>query len=269
MEVPFDYCTTWKDVWDVLGAVKALNSAILSLPRRPDPFAAIRYPLARNIRQSQEPAYPGAVARATEAMRKAAIALDRLLSEDRFTAPLAQVWPPSAPKDLANRLSLALNCGLQVARRVMGLVRHVGGAELSAADVVSMLERALADMEQRRDVAGFAYQWKLKKLNLLRREEVKSSLSDASVDTDDRQTQPNITPSEDRPELPTVQTTSPETPDANTKTRLKPSEPTPDTKRIIRDLQKGMSIDDVAAKHEISADNARKIRSRYAKRDTT
>jgi len=111
MAEDFDYGSFWENARDVLDVLDALSSAMDSLRYLRTSFYLPSHPPAfrRGKRDPQPPDYAERCQRAIDAIRKAASEFFILLAEERFVDPLANVWPPSAPRELTFKI-LARTC---------------------------------------------------------------------------------------------------------------------------------------------------------------
>jgi hypothetical protein len=167
MAEEFDYGALWSIAQDALNEVNALTGAILQLPSAPlSPWAIHNPPRGAHEKwQAKLKTLPERRARAADAIRKAAEKLAKLLVEDRFIAPVAGVWPPSAP-EIARRVSSGLGMAAGAARAVIAWKddAHIGQFKSSAVSAQSMLQAVIAELERRADVAELAYQGRVEKL---------------------------------------------------------------------------------------------------------
>jgi hypothetical protein len=157
----FDYSSLWEDARDVLDMLDALSIAM-------DQFRHLResysipglVPAFRHGKRHPQPAdYAEQCEKALSAVRKAASDFFALLAEDRFVEPLANVWPPSTPGELAFQFSHALVS----ARSFCFATRDSDDKKLSGQKQNLYLARCgvqsvLRELERRPDLAERAYQ---------------------------------------------------------------------------------------------------------------
>jgi len=157
----FDYGSFWENARDVLDVLDAFSSAMDSLLYLRTSFYLPSLPPAfrRGKRDPQPPDYAERCQRAIDAIRKAASEFFILLAEERFVEPLANVWPPAAPRELTFKLShaLALAHSFCFAARD-GDEQKLSDQKRNLHLARSFVLAVLTDLERRPDLAERTYQ---------------------------------------------------------------------------------------------------------------
>ncbi len=163
----FDYAAMWSIAKDAHDAVNALVTAIHQLPYRPIAPWAIRNPPPGCHKKWEDAlkTLPERRAKAADAIRNAAENLARLLTEDRYVAPIAGVWPPSAPK-LTSHLSIGLKTAESAAHATPAWKddAYIDQPKRYAVSAESALKMVIAELERRPEIAEMAYQRQVEKL---------------------------------------------------------------------------------------------------------
>ena len=157
----FDYGSLWESARDVLDVLDALSSATdRFLQLHNSYYIPGLAPAFRHGKRHPQPAdYAEQCEKALSAIRRAASDFFALLAEDRFVEPLANVWPPSAPRELAFQFSHALVS----ARSFCFATRDSDDKKLSGQTENLYWGRVgvqlvLRDLERQPDLAERAYQ---------------------------------------------------------------------------------------------------------------
>ena len=167
----FDYCAFWTDAqthWNrpVHWSRQHFSCQVRPHISRPSTIPGVR--TARKQREVKAASFPAHRAKAIAAIRNAADDLATLLAESRFRAPLAGIWPPSAPQDVARTFSRGLNSELSAAQLALAWARspktYIDQFKRSAWDAESAIRSVVAQLELRPDVAEHTYEWALNKL---------------------------------------------------------------------------------------------------------
>ena len=139
--------------------LEALGNAKLPLLSLSGSWAVPGFPPAFNEgKRPKPPNYSERYGKAIDAIRKAGAALVSLLAETRFVLPLHGVWPPSAPRELTGKFSLALGIARTAFNETDPSKSSPESAQYTVRAVVAELERRWPDLAER------AYQRARKKL---------------------------------------------------------------------------------------------------------
>jgi hypothetical protein len=168
----FDYASLWNLAQEASDALAPFQQAGMRLsllnperyyrPGLPPAFRHGKQPLPVDYAKR----YKGAV----DEFRETAGVAGGLLAEERFAAPLAGVWPPSASRDLTMMFSAALN---EATRGAEAVARHYAAASPGDKRPPPLpplgmgllgLPSVIAQLEQRPEVKEHAYQRGLSKL---------------------------------------------------------------------------------------------------------
>ncbi len=149
MAEDFDYVSFWESARDVLDVLEALGNAKLPLLSLSGSWAVPGFPPAFNEgKRPKPPNYSERYRKAIDAIRKAGAALVSLLAEKRFELPLHGVWPPSAPREITGRFSLALRIARTAFNETDPSKSNPESAQYTVRAVVTELERRWADLAE-------------------------------------------------------------------------------------------------------------------------
>ncbi len=156
----FDYGSFWENARDALDVLDNLGNAMHQFLAIRGPYYEPGTPPGFRLGKCPKPAdYAERRRKAIDVLRKAGQDFVARLAEDRFVEPLANVWPPSAPRKLTSRFSYAIRSapsGYFDAGEYDGKdLDHVKRSLFSARDGVQAVVR---ELEQRPDLAERAYQ---------------------------------------------------------------------------------------------------------------
>ena len=158
MAADFDYVSFWENARDALDALDALGNAMSQFLTWRKPGYKPGTPPAFRFGKRPKPADYEERHKAIDCLRKASLGFSALLAEDRFVKPLANVWPPSAPRELTSRFSLAIRIvPARYLEDCAGDDKEFDSAKRSLFSAQHEVQAVVRELECRPDLADLAY----------------------------------------------------------------------------------------------------------------